>query len=949
MHYLKIQGVNREPDTVNRAPIVKIMKNVRLLLSILALLFTTVVIGQERPQVESTEEDHLAKAKIEVDSLDNQKAFWLMTKSQRRSYERSKRKKVRHVEKGLKAKERKKAKVAMAKGTSKERRVADQKYQDLGYAVSADEYNRLDGREKTDQWVIANLANSYRLNNKTLEAEYWYGRIINYTDDPEHKLRYAQMLQINGKCEDAVRWFKAYAKDTRLKIKRNREVIQDCDELDEIVTHENVELYNVEALNTGHLDFSPIPYQDGLVFTSTRGNRASANRDSWTKDNFSDLFYAVRNSDGSFKDPVPLNGDINAKFHDGVATFSAGERVMIFTRNNYKGISNKGLIDLKVFEAVRDDNYWADAVELPFNSDEFTSCHPTVSLDGQRLYFASNRPGGYGGLDIYVSENEGGNWGEPINLGPEVNSEGNELFPFIGDDETLYYSSNGWRGLGGLDLFKVVKAQKNNESTWGRRENLGIPFNSLKDDFGFYINRQKNLGYISSNREGGHGGDDIYSWQMKKGSIEDTEAMASTRKLCVRDEKAGLRLVRAAVSIHPVQEEMEEVQDENFQLTLEPVDESKEKYVLGITKPKSKKTTASKAGGDYLTDGEGLVKYKVLADRDYRVRVNYEGYESKEMIVNGRDWMKQNEFCVSMIKEKCLTIYGTVKERNTDAILPSTFVKLFNKRTGETSEIVTDASGRYSVCVPCGSEYRVSAEKDGYDSGYEFAISNSADCSDKEKVEALVKMYKRQVAVVSNDTPIGVDQSAIDPVYTAPATPYIQPQYQYAPQMVPMTCPPCYQQQMMTYVPVNPSSVNQHFLGNANAQFSVGQVINLKNIYYDFDKDFIRGDAGVELDHVVNLLRTYPSMEIDLGSHTDARGSTEYNRDLSQRRANEAVNYIISKGIQAHRVTARGYGESQLTNQCVDNVNCQDWEHQANRRTEIRIRKFNAPNTTIAR
>jgi len=181
----------------------------------------------------------------------------------------------------------------------------------------------------------------------------------------------------------------------------------------------------------------------------------------------------------------------------------------------------------------------------------------------------------------------------------------------------------------------------------------------------------------------------------------------------------------------------------------------------------------------------------------------------------------------------------------------------------------------------------------------------------------------------------------------APPIQYTQPQY--VPQMVPMTCTPCYQQQMMAYVPVNPGTINQHFLGDANAQFSVGQVITLKNIYYDFDKDNIRGDASVELDHVVNLLRTYPSMEIDLGSHTDARGTTEYNRDLSQRRANEAVKYIISKGIQTYRVTAKGYGESQLTNRCQDNSNCQEWEHQANRRTEVRIRKFNAPNTTISR
>jgi len=861
------------------------MKNVRLLLSIFSFSVVLTLQAQEQPKLQSSGSS-FKKTKEDVDSNKEQKTWRPLNSGQRSSSEdRAKKQKTRQVMRHMKEEKMQSEKAALANGTSEERIIADKLYESLGYAVSAEEYLRLDGKEKTDQRVIANMANSYRLNNQTLEAEYWYSRIVNYTTDPEDLLHFAQMLQINGKCEDATRWFKAYAKQANLRVKK-REIIESCDELDEIRTHLNVRVRNLKGLNTGHLDFSPIPYQNGVVFTSTRGEyEEGVNEDKWTKDNFTDLYFAEELREGVFKSAVPLTGDINAKFHDGVATFTAGDRIMIFTRNNYDGISSDGVKDLKIYESVSSDDNWIEAKELPFNSDEFTSCHPTISVDGQRLYFASNRPGGYGGLDIYASINEGGEWSEPINLGPEVNTGGNELFPFIGEDETLYYSSNGWRGLGGLDLFKVKKANKENESTWGRRENMGRPFNSQKDDFGFYMNRENKKGYLSSNRDGGSGGDDIYSWTM-----EGNELLAPsffTRKLCVKDGQNGAWLAEASVIIDPISNGATAEVDSDLRLVLKPVDESKEEYLLTIKKPQMTGLNAV-ASGNYKTDDKGLLSYKVKSDNLYRVSVNHEGYEPQELTISGEEWIAQNKFCVSM---------------------------------NRAAPIVSNS-------IPVSMEQYVPVQEAPVSIEHHY-----------------IPAPEQPVVIEHHYTPAPEVKETIEHHYIPPPE---------VPQVVEEYYIPVQEERIVldTYTSINPQSVvalRDYFLGDPETEFEEGQVLELKNIYYDFDKATIRSDASVELDRVVSLLLTYPSMEIELGTHTDSRGSKPYNSDLSKRRAEAVVRYIIGRGIEPHRLTSVGYGEYKLINDCVDNVDCKEAEHQANRRTEITIKKIETPIKDISR
>ncbi len=805
---------------------------------------------------------------------------------------------------------------------------ADKIYQNLGFKASVSKYlNELDGQNLSQDQILR-IANSFRLNSQTEEAEYWYSQVITEDSGAKFILRYAQVLQSNGKCEDATRWYKKFKKVASRKERKNRDFIIDCEDLKNIKNHETVKLKNVRALNTGHLDFSPIPYRDGVIFSSTRkNNNAKKVIDSWTNDNFSDLFYAAYDEEVKrFKRPVPLTGDLNKQFHDGVATFDQSGSVMFFTRNNNNGKSESkaGLVDLKIYVAYLDEDYWTNVQELPFNSDEYTSCHPTLSADGKRLYFASNRPGGYGGLDIYVAEQKGGIWQRPRNLGPMVNSAGNELFPVIHEEENLYYSSNGHRGLGGLDIFVAKKSDLEDESSWNFRENLGTPFNSEKDDFGFVlVGDDRHTGFLTSNREGGKGKDDIYTWTMD-GSLEEDGVIR--RAICVYDAATGERLDSAYITV--AEKKDSEAEEEQLMLTLQPLEGKPDKYILGVTGRGKTKTKL----WSYETDNEGIFNYQLAPGKRYEVKVERKGYEETIVNLNYAQLKRTKDFCIPMNKPNCKLIEGLVVNKKYDTAMPLATVEVWNKCTNQKDEFTTDEKGNFELCVPCDCEYRIYARKAGFESDVSFVSTIDLDCQSEQTVKAKLALDVRKAVITPTVPDPPITTRVTEAVRTVPITTYKEV-ITYVPttKLVPTT----------TYVPISELVDHEHL------DLAEGQVISLKDIYYDFDKFNIREDASIDLTYVYQMMVKYPSLEIELMSHTDARGTQKYNEWLSSNRAKSARSYLIKKGIAASRLKAKGYGESMLKNRCADGVDCTEEEHQANRRTEVKVLKFNAPNTSI--
>ncbi len=503
-------------------------------------------------------------------------------------------------------------------------------YSQLSQMEIFDKYKMMDASEFADREIITQMANSYRLNGHMDEAAYWYARISRFTDNPRDLLNYAIVLKKNGKCEDAMRWHNAYKEklDSREE-EVYSEYIADCDEIKTFNKHNDVEVNNMLAINTEYLDFSPSPYHEGLMFTSTRGSdRLVENRDSWGKANFTDLYYVELNQTNNTQQVNLLQGDVIGMNYDGIATFDQSQTIMLFTRNSMEGKSKNGLIDLKLYMAYNEEGYWTGVKSLPFNSEEFATCHPTLSSDGTRLYFASDRPGGFGGMDIYVSSFHNKAWTMPVNLGPSVNSAEHELFPFIAKDNTLYFSSNGHRGMGQLDIFKVTKTNDEDEESWNDRENMGFPFNSENDDFGFYINQENNSGFLSSNRIGGKGGDDIYSW---KGAM-NLKSKVISRTVCVNEASSEQGIEDASVFIY---EKEDSVQEDSELMNPRII-------------PSSKHKVNSKL---YTTNEIGQFSFPAKSGMSYIVQIEKKGYKTVEVIIPTKTLMEEENYCIQLVRE----------------------------------------------------------------------------------------------------------------------------------------------------------------------------------------------------------------------------------------------------------------------------------------------------------
>jgi len=318
------------------------------------------------------------------------------------------------------------------------------------------------------------------------------------------------------------------------------------------------------------------------------------------------------------------------------------------------------------------------------------------------------------------------------------------------------------------------------------------------------------------------------------------------------------------------------------------------------------------------------------------------GFEPVEMVVTAEELLASEEYCIPMVKNSCITLNGLVTNKKYSMPMPRANVKLLDKCTMEETEFITDTDGTFDACIRCGCEYRIRARKSGFNDEFEFINTIEMDCNSSEPIETLFELGLVTSNVVVENT------SPVNPPVTYSPPPPPPPQEVMVPVVTYETVityePVTTVQPVTTYVPasqLNGMHLSRHLSGDPNARIEEGQLITLDDVYYDFDKFNIRTDASVDLEHVFKLMQKYPSMTISMESHTDARGTVAYNNTLSQNRANSARKYLISKGIAGNRIQAMGFGESRLKNRCRDGVNCTEQEHQSNRRTEIRIMKFN--------
>ena len=415
-------------------------------------------------------------------------------------------------------------------------KLGDKFFKSFNFKKAATYYKSAVKKDPKNVDALQKLARTYVMLEDHANAEAIYAELVKMPSIPAiNKLYYGNELRANGKYAEAVAAYNDYAAAS-ISDTRANELATSVSVLKTLSTdNKTFEISNAAEVNTPASEIGPAFFKDnGIVYASNSGKDVSVIRnDVWTNQPFYDLYSTTGDQNGTLYNIQRVKrGNPNQKYHEGPVTFSADYKEMLFTRDNYIDgkvkKSSDDIVKLKIMSATWDDakKEWSNIKELPFNSNEYSVGHPSLTKDGKRLYFMSDMPGGYGETDIYVSYRDGSSWGAPINLGKKINTAGREMFPNIAEDGTLYFASDAKVGLGGLDVY----SSSYQGGEWTNIANLGTPVNTNYDDFGLIMNNSNDKGYFVSNRPGGVGSDDIYRFKKNGISLCGTVVDARTKK-----------------------------------------------------------------------------------------------------------------------------------------------------------------------------------------------------------------------------------------------------------------------------------------------------------------------------------------------------------------------------------------------------------------------------------
>lgn len=643
----------------------------------------------------------------------------------------------------------------------------------------------------------------------------------------------------------------------------------------------NSQIQNVSSINSTQLDFSPTYYNNGIVFVSNRTQELSSikgnRKDNKIDDHFMALYYSEKDiQSGTLKTPEPFSSNLTARFHEGPLCFSQNGNRLFFTQNHSKGVKQnkqEKVRYLNIYTAEKKENDWDNIEALPFNTEGYEECHPSISANGLTLIFASNRPGGFGGMDLYQSQLINNQWSAPKNLGNHINTAKNEVFPFLHPDGTLYFASNGWEGLGGLDIYNILlsNAQKT------KPNNLGQPVNSEKDDFGWIINHQKTEGYFSSNRINGQGKDDIYRYtQSDNNGITIPSERGTTATICLYDKNTQETINNTAVRVLKKRKDgtISSLSGKRL-MVMQPTNDTNQ-YSLKMEFPEVNKTYENRT---YYTDEKGKIQISLLPNETYIFVVEPNSYEKTEKILftqKNTNW----SFCLPLAKKtiQCMVLKGKIQEEANTKFLTNAQLTLKSNCSGETWQVHSDDLGAFNFpCQLPNCDFSLTIQKEGY----------------QQKIIAIEKQSFLNHSLINNYL-----------IELPKNTNFIN---------------------------------NEVFYEKGRSPLSVGSTFELENIYYDFNDYHLRHESTKSLDKLTQFLLKNPSLEIELSAHTDSRGGARANQKLSQKRADYAVRYLKNKGISGHRLRPIGYGESNLRNDCNDGTPCSKEAHQYNRRMEVKI------------
>ena len=437
----------------------------------------------------------------------------------------------------------------------KELEKANEMYKNFSYVDAIKIYERIAQKGFVNQEMLESLGNAYYYNAEYKKALPWYEQLFQegkYKVKPEYYYRYAQTLKSVGDYTQADKMMAKFVELTNANDTRAALFEENKDYQTVIKNNSGRFQLNNASINTENSEYGTAFYGDKIVFAgATDARKAKRGVSQWTGESFYDL-YEAEHFDQKLSNRKPFSSTINTQFNESTPVFTKDGNTVYFTRNNYVnrklGTDIENTILLKILRATKDKNgNWGNIVEVPFNSDQYNVAHPALSSDEKYLYFASDMPGTFGSSDIFRVEILGDNqYGTPENLGNIINTAGRESFPYISKENVLYYSSDGIPGLGGLDIFA---AKFNADGSTSKPVNIGMPGNSADDDFCFVFDSDSKVGFLTSNRPGGKGKDDIYSFHEDKpllfscqknikGIVKDakTKAIIANAKVILSDK-----------------------------------------------------------------------------------------------------------------------------------------------------------------------------------------------------------------------------------------------------------------------------------------------------------------------------------------------------------------------------------------------------------------------------
>ena len=609
--------------------------------------------------------------------------------------------------------------VTTSYGQDKSTVKADKLFGSYQYVAAIDEYLKLAQSSHANQYIYTQLANSYYAIFNPAEASKWYAKAVQTNAPAETYYKYAQTLKGIGKYSLANKQMETFSNlvpnDSRAK-----EYRANPDYIPSLADKSKLFDITTTSLNkNGTSDFGALLTNDNtLYFVSTRN--ASKKTDKWDNQPYLDIYKSTRNSNGTLSEPVAVS-ELNTPYHDGPITLSSDGNTIYFARDGHSEGKYEKTQNSKIrvgqqglYKATKIDGKWSKIEALPMNSTSYSVSSPSLSKDGKTLYFASNMPGGFGESDIWKVSVEANGYGKPQNLGAGINTSDKENFPFITEDNVLYFSSRGKQGLGGFDVFKIDL--NTNEGI----QNVGKPVNSEFDDFSFSFNKTLNVGYFSSNRKG-------------------SDAIYTAVPVCFAQ----------AVVI--------------------------------------------------------------------------------------------------------------VKNKKTGALLPNATVAISDHKGNTITTKQTDAEGKVLYDISCQTEYSIIVSASNFDPATTLIDP--------------IKSGKKEIEVSLDPTEVIITDKEV--------------------------------------------------------------VLN--NVYFEFNKSNITAQGAAELDKLVKVMKENPLMAIFVKSHTDSKGSDDYNLVLSEQRAQATVQYLISKGISGAKLTGKGYGSSEQKIKC--GTNCTDEQDAQNRRSEFLIVK----------